>query len=558
MPDPSLPSASRATSFRVTAILILASALLLAGWLAGGTWFVCDDAYIAFRYAANWRAGRGIVWNPPPFRPVEGYTSFAWVVLVGGGWRLTGVAPPVLAPALGLFFAAATLGRLWWHGLRMRLPAPQEETRLGLVALMLGAVAANRTFLAWATSGLETPLFALALLGWTLAMARPLGDEDRLWSARVSAWASVLALTRPDGYLFVAATLALAVPMGRRARTGSSTGSQWLGFLALLPVAAHVLWRRSFYGAWLPNTYVAKHVDAWPEAGARYALAFALEYFLWPLLVLIAWWLWSEWRRLRSGQGGLPAWEEHAPKLLGGATLTAHLAYYVLSVGGDHFEYRIFAAYVPLMMLGGLHGAAALREARRSVLALGVATLVTLPLPWLLWEVERYSGDYWTIRSETPSLASLPAPARPFLRPWAQLQDWLLPRGNGIRVWEHRRFIEMVDSELLAPERAAAMEWEPYHPVVVASGVGIVGWTYPNVAVIDTRGLNDLVIARTEWANRGERYMAHDRRPPEGYVECFAPNVDPRHAMMMPRKLSSEAIIECETRDWPRVSHAPK
>ena len=38
-----------------------------------------DDAMISMRYACNLAHGNGLVWNPAPFAPVEGYTSFAWV-----------------------------------------------------------------------------------------------------------------------------------------------------------------------------------------------------------------------------------------------------------------------------------------------------------------------------------------------------------------------------------------------------------------------------------------------------------------------------------------------
>ena len=64
------------------AICAAAVAGLLYGWAL--FWFLCDDAFIAFRYASNSRLGWGYTWNPPPFRAVEGYTSFLWVLLLDG------------------------------------------------------------------------------------------------------------------------------------------------------------------------------------------------------------------------------------------------------------------------------------------------------------------------------------------------------------------------------------------------------------------------------------------------------------------------------------------
>ena len=67
----------------------IAVALLVAG--ISVFHFTCDDAWIAFRYAHNLLEGRGLVWNPAPFPPVEGYTSFFWVVICAAGWGLTGI-----------------------------------------------------------------------------------------------------------------------------------------------------------------------------------------------------------------------------------------------------------------------------------------------------------------------------------------------------------------------------------------------------------------------------------------------------------------------------------
>ena len=88
-------------------ILLLAGAALCYGWKL--YWFLTDDAYISFRYVSNWALGHGPVWNPPPFRPVEGYTNFLWIVLLYGVWQVAGVAPPAAANYLALCFALCSL-----------------------------------------------------------------------------------------------------------------------------------------------------------------------------------------------------------------------------------------------------------------------------------------------------------------------------------------------------------------------------------------------------------------------------------------------------------------
>jgi arabinofuranosyltransferase len=76
----------------------LAVLALLAAVIGGALAlsFLCDDAYITFRYVSNARDGLGLVWNPPPFQPVEGYTSFLWALVLWAAWSLTGLEPPAI------------------------------------------------------------------------------------------------------------------------------------------------------------------------------------------------------------------------------------------------------------------------------------------------------------------------------------------------------------------------------------------------------------------------------------------------------------------------------
>src|SRR5690349_23694659 len=96
----SVPRSFPRHAVAVTVILLVALAALYAGWRL--FWFLTDDAYIAFRYISNAHLGYGYVWNAPPFKPVEGYTSFLWVLLLDVIWRVTGLEPPQSANAVAL------------------------------------------------------------------------------------------------------------------------------------------------------------------------------------------------------------------------------------------------------------------------------------------------------------------------------------------------------------------------------------------------------------------------------------------------------------------------
>src|SRR5262245_9957845 len=75
---------------------------LFVGWKV--FLFQTDDAYISFRYISNRHLGFGYTWNPPPFLPVEGYTSFLWIVLLDLIWTVLGIEPPEASQILGLLF----------------------------------------------------------------------------------------------------------------------------------------------------------------------------------------------------------------------------------------------------------------------------------------------------------------------------------------------------------------------------------------------------------------------------------------------------------------------
>lgn len=81
--------------------------VVVAGWHALS--WLCDDAFIYFRYASNSLLGYGYVWNAPPFRPVEGYTSLLWIAVIDVVWRVTGSQPPEFVNVLSLLFGCATL-----------------------------------------------------------------------------------------------------------------------------------------------------------------------------------------------------------------------------------------------------------------------------------------------------------------------------------------------------------------------------------------------------------------------------------------------------------------
>lgn len=460
-----------------------AAALLVLGWWA--TWFLCDDAFIAFRYVGNAHDGHGLVWNPAPFRPVEGYSCFLWVMLLWCCWVVTGLAPPWTANPLAL---ACGLGTLWLcaRGL-WRLPQLERRGRMRgpLVLLVLLGIAGNHTFVTWTSSGLETALFGLCAVGWTLAAAA----APRPWLpgrfAGLCLWAAGAALTRPDGGLLVLATLAIAARDGWRPVL-------WRGAWPLLLPLFHLLWRRAYYGEWLPNTYYAKVTAAWPESGLRYLFCFLFEHGGMPWLALIA-------------ACGLPALQARqlwtllagprAPAAIAALTWAAFVGYYTLVVGGDHFAYRPFAHLVPLaaIALCALLAHRAIRNGWLVTLLLAVAGLGDSLGWWYEAALRGREKDGFVRATEL-----LPGPIAALCGPWERHQAWLRLRYVALPRCLH----DVTCRDLLValpPRGAGHVQGLPAgaRGVYRTVAAGVVGWTLADVAVLDAVGLNDWVVARS-------------------------------------------------------------
>jgi arabinofuranosyltransferase len=484
----------------------LALAALIAATIAGGSAlaFLCDDAFIHFRYAANVCEGRGLVWNAEPFRPVEG-AGFLWVLLLAAVRALTGVEPPDAANPLSIVCGVAQLLLLAAAARRMRDRAGDlVPWVVGFAAL--AAIVANRTFLQWLSSGLDTALANVWLLWWVLHACRGDGDGDgdgarrgARWLATWSLAAALAALTRPDGLPLVAATGAVAAWWLVRGRLAAR--DVVVGLAPLLLVAAHVVWRRAYYGEWLPNTFFAKVVESWAEAGWRYLGCFALENGAWLWGPVAGAWLGAELRRGPRAVAG--ALSRHLPAVAAVAVVLFNAGYYAFRVGGDHFEYRVLSPLVPLGVLACVAMAARLTRGAWLPVATAGALALAGGAGWVhlaLTSDARAEG----IAALTPRV---PAPLRPIARWFDRQQAWLFFRYIGLRCNHHAARLDGLRSRFGLDQRFRPRtrfgHAEGPFPVRAESAVGVPGWCLPDCALIDVYGLNDWVVARTPTRLRG-------------------------------------------------------
>ena len=183
-------------------ILIVVLAILAAHAAVFSRWQV-DDAGISYAYARNLAALQGLV-SQPGSQPVEGYSNPLWTLTIAVFWA-TGLFSLHWTPKILAFLLNATV----FYKVARDL-APRTNSRWA-VAIPLGILAACTPFVIWTFSGLENALFACLvvwLVSLSLASARSLVPSAGL-DRRAGVVAGLIALTRPDGLVYVLAYLLL-------------------------------------------------------------------------------------------------------------------------------------------------------------------------------------------------------------------------------------------------------------------------------------------------------------------------------------------------------------
>jgi hypothetical protein len=239
-------------------LLGLAAALVTLAHAAWWWSFAIDDAYITFRYAANFAAGHGMAFNPGD--RFEGLTNLGWAILLApfsGGDLL------YVAKAIGIVCTLGTVGLL-----------TRWTAEAGLGAIGTGVALATFALTPWAPShamqGMETPAVMLAVTaGWTLARRERAGGLP--WASLAMAAGPWL---RPDAAL-IPMILAFSRPFDRRWARGAGLVAASAGLL----VAVKLAW----FGEVIPNTFYAK--TSWPPTGG---LAYLRHFLTVPSPVLSA------------------------------------------------------------------------------------------------------------------------------------------------------------------------------------------------------------------------------------------------------------------------------
>jgi len=327
---------SRPLVFWTIAVL----AVVAAAWRAAALAWTCDDAFITFRYAQHFVDGHGLVFNLDMSEaPVEGYTNFSWTIwmALGALFGFEGESMASWSIFWGVVCHAAVvllLGFMGWRASSGRAFVPVASC--GYVAVHHAA--------SLAPAGLETALFVLLVTAMArLAMATPCARKAWMFG-----FLGVLcALTRPDGGIFVAmGGLFVLYDAWRRRSLRLLLGYVLPFVLVFLP---YLLWRHAFYGAWVPNTAVAKSAsEPFLDYGARYVADFFRCY--WALLPSVVPVIWFLCRRPDPMVSVMP-FVGRRPWLVWLAFVVPYVAF-VVWVGGDFMFSRFLLPVLPMMLFG--------------------------------------------------------------------------------------------------------------------------------------------------------------------------------------------------------------
>jgi len=219
--------------------------------LDGRTYYTLfDDAMISMKYAQNFAAGNGLVWNPGEY--VEGYTNFLWVV-----WMSVLHLLPFHESKISMLVSLTGAIILILNLLVVKsLAAKVSENSFTVIFISLVFTAFYYGLIFWTLRGMEVGIITL-LTTYSMLLIFRLQDfcSSRNYIKLIAALTSIL-LLRSDGVVlvifFLVCFLITVKSMSRKKNFLRLAG------IMLLVIAAHTLFRFIYYDDLLPNTYYLK------------------------------------------------------------------------------------------------------------------------------------------------------------------------------------------------------------------------------------------------------------------------------------------------------------
>jgi hypothetical protein len=264
------------------AVLFSVIGHLFLFWLSSQIFaFTIDDAYITFRYSKNLAAGFGPTYNPG-WPPVEGYTTFLWMLLMTLP-HFIGVNVATFSKVAGVLLTCGTFTLVSLLTFTLTRDHPLKA-RLFFAAFAVFLLAMLPITSIHAVAGMETSLFMFLIGLMVLMVTLGLLDGSRLllWSPLAGL---AIGLTRPEGN--AVALLLLAVGWFFSSHTLRKRLAWRTLVMYILPGAIYYFWRYSFYSLPFPLPFYMKILHGQGVLGGINDVGTYLLYLLPSLSVLL-------------------------------------------------------------------------------------------------------------------------------------------------------------------------------------------------------------------------------------------------------------------------------
>lgn len=416
--------------------------------------FIQDDSFITYRYVKNFTEGSGLVFNIG--ERVEGYTCFLWVIVLSLVKKL-GFNFISASQTIGMISSMLTLMVTFLISSKI---FPKGKDTFYNLSFSLAAVimlAANGSLAYWSVSGMETGLFGFLL---TLGVYLYLKENKNSGGQSVFPFSSLVfllaSLTRPEGNLIFALTVLHKIIITIKAQPTegesksklllSKNNLLWLG-IYIIPAAAYMAWRYSYYGYLFPNTFYAKTGSSmvYIKAGLDYFWEFAKSYGGYGVLIALG------LLTLKS--------KERFYDYLYMVMIFFIFSIYVIYVGGDVLRpHRFFVPILPvfyILVQEGLHQLIIILDKKKTFALGGILALVFAA-----------GFSYYTYKNESEQI-----------KKYSELENGLVEKMKITAAWMKNKQIQAG------------------RPLVVgATTIGAISY-YSDVVLIDMLGLTDKEVA---------------------------------------------------------------
>lgn len=479
--------------------LFLVSSIIILIWGVYSVYkmrWVCDDAFITFRYVENWLNGLGLVYNQGEY--VEGYTNFLLLLLLSAV-RYIGLDIVVYSQYIGIIFFTGTILLIILSSYRFSM---ERNYFIPFSALIL---VFHFDFKVWGTSGLETSMYTFLILSAFYAFC--LSNQNELKRILTSSTLLILAvMTRPDGALFYSIFLVwlvvkeLLIDFNFK-KLIKKTGVFLIPFFIIyLP---YLFWKFSYYGDIYPNTYYAK--AGWLSyysQGFFYLWTYFQAYlsswiFIFSIVPIIIFVKNSKEEQFLEKIKSLFSDKYLSALILAFILIIIYLVFFIAKVGGDFMYARFIVPIIPLIYLSGEASLRILLSKKRNTLFALMAALFFLAILEKNFRDNLFENE----RGERTSIYELQGIADEY---------WFYTETGPYGGINHIQFMEMIGNNFNYYFKGQKVNF------VVMGAQACLAYYSKFTTCIENNGLTDKYIAHLPLEKRGR--PGHERSAPYEYL----------------------------------------